>query len=121
MTGPIRIQRQRTAGWRMPPNTVYVGRPSPCGNPFKAGVHYDHQHAVDLFQACTRKFPVDQGDIRRWKDAGGSAALLMGIASGALLEDLKGKNLACWCDLDRPCHAEVLLKLANKPVCEVAS
>lgn len=28
---------------------------------------------------------------------------------------LRGKNLSCWCRLDEPCHAEVLLKLANKP------
>lgn len=26
----------------------------------------------------------------------------------------RGKNLACWCKLDSPCHADVLLKLANK-------
>jgi Domain of unknown function (DUF4326) len=26
---------------------------------------------------------------------------------------LRGKNLACWCRLDRPCHADVLLELAN--------
>ena len=32
---PIRIQRERTKGWRMPPNTVYVGRLSKFGNPFK--------------------------------------------------------------------------------------
>lgn len=28
--------------------------------------------------------------------------------------ELKGKNLACWCKLDEPCHADVLLELANK-------
>ena len=32
-----RVQRKRTAGWRMPPNTVYVGRPSPWENPYKLG------------------------------------------------------------------------------------
>lgn len=112
---PERIQRSRAKGWKMPANTVYVGRPSPCGNPFKAGLHYDHQHAVDLFQLCVRKFPVDQKDIDRWKNAGGSAALLIGIASGALVEGLRGKHLACWCALDQPCHAEVLLKMANAP------
>ncbi len=31
---PKRIQRSRAKGWRMPPNTVYVGRPSLFGNPF---------------------------------------------------------------------------------------
>jgi hypothetical protein len=28
-----RIQRKRTKGWRMPENTVYIGRGSKCGNP----------------------------------------------------------------------------------------
>jgi hypothetical protein len=32
---PIRIQRKRTKGWKLPPNTVYVGRGSKWGNPFK--------------------------------------------------------------------------------------
>ncbi len=26
---------------------------------------------------------------------------------------LRGKDLACWCPLDQPCHADVLLELAN--------
>jgi len=26
---------------------------------------------------------------------------------------LRGKNLACWCALDQPCHADVLLEMAN--------
>lgn len=110
---PRRIQRKRTSGWKMPRDTVYVGRPGPLGNPFKAGVHYDHQHAVDLFQLCVRRFPVQGADINRWRDAGGSVAALVGIASGALLKDLRGKNLACWCALDQPCHAEILLMMAN--------
>jgi hypothetical protein len=32
---------------------------------------------------------------------------------------LRGKDLACWCPLDQPCHADVLLELAN-PVAERA-
>ena len=39
----------------------------------------------------------------------------------AILKDLptlRGKNLACWCKPDAPCHADVLLELANRPVCE---
>jgi hypothetical protein len=27
-TRPRRVQRKRTAGWKMPPNTIYVGRPN---------------------------------------------------------------------------------------------
>jgi hypothetical protein len=29
------------------------------------------------------------------------------------VSELKGKNLACWCPLDKPCHADVLLELAK--------
>ena len=32
----------------------------------------------------------------------------------AHLPELRGKNLACFCPLDQPCHADVLLELANK-------
>jgi hypothetical protein len=28
-------------------------------------------------------------------------------------KDLRGFNLACWCPLDEPCHADVLLEVAN--------
>ena len=30
------------------------------------------------------------------------------------MDELRGKNLACWCPLDQPCHADVLLEIANK-------
>ncbi len=41
--------------------------------------------------------------------------------TAARLPDLRGKNLACWCRLDQPCHADVLLELANAPLrCEAA-
>jgi len=43
------------------------------------------------------------------------------VASGQWKVDiatLRGKNLACWCPLDHPCHADVLLELANRPRCE---
>jgi hypothetical protein len=34
VTAPVRIQRKRTKGWKMPPNTVSVTRPGKWGNPF---------------------------------------------------------------------------------------
>ncbi|NLH45606.1 MAG: DUF4326 domain-containing protein, partial [Acholeplasmataceae bacterium] len=30
------------------------------------------------------------------------------------ISELKGKNLACWCSLNSPCHADVLLRLSNR-------
>ena len=107
---PVRIQRKRTKGWKMPPNTVYVGRGSRWGNPFKG------EDAVERYKWAISKFPCAER-IKAWYDAGGkSGAFWVALASRMpeLLNMLKGKNLACWCPLDKPCHADVLLKLANK-------
>lgn len=102
----------------MPPNTVKVSRPTQWGNPFKAGawiytkmvmrrgmaepwfprpdqppgeriIVRDNAHAVELFRAGQIKCP--------WYN----------------IESLRGKNLACWCKPGEPCHADVLLELAN--------
>jgi hypothetical protein len=48
MTEPVRIQRKRTVGWKMPPNTIYVGRGSKCGNPFTF-INSGHVHPALRF------------------------------------------------------------------------
>ena len=93
---PIRIQRQRTKGWKMPANTVYVGRPTKWGNPYAAKVWGSVERAVGQYRK-----------MLSWPEVEGSQELR------ALLPELRGKNLACWCPLDQPCHADVLLELAN--------
>lgn len=90
---PVRIQRKRTKGWRMPPNTVYVGRPTMWGNNQADGSH--KAYAKSCFQRW-----VNESASYAWK--------------GRAQIELRGKNLACWCRLDQPCHADVLLELANK-------
>lgn len=135
MTRPHRIARQRTRGWKMPDNTLYVGRPTIWGNPYKptritewprwggpapwyvllpdgkhshpdpdrtvivgraAAAHHlqalAHQHAVDLYREALRIFEPDD---EFWTP-------------------LEGKNLACWCPLDLPCHADLLIEIANQ-------
>ena len=89
-----RIQRQRTKGWRMPEGAVYVGRPTVFGNPFHVGEPcaqdghaHDRAEVVDLYR-------------RAWR-----------FWDPAPLESLRGHDLACWCPLDKPCHADVLLEL----------
>jgi hypothetical protein len=32
-------------------------------------------------------------------------------------DGLRGHDLCCWCSLDQPCHADVLLEIANIPKC----
>ncbi len=111
---PARVQLSRRKGWRMPPNTVKVDRSTKWGNPFVKhgdGRPYDRALSVLSFKEFIRKegcwspipLPWPKGKIpREW----------------TTIEDVKrelaGKNLACWCALDQPCHADVLLELANK-------
>lgn len=83
----------------MPDGAVYVGRPGPFGNPFLVEVDGDRAGIVAKF--------------REWLAGttwyGGRDPALM----RRRLRDLAGKNLACWCPLDQPCHADVLLEIAN--------
>jgi Domain of unknown function (DUF4326) len=116
MTDPTRIQRERTKGWKMPPNTVYVGRPTLWGNPF---VHDDPKVAVEAYerlisgQNCT--FEMGPGKLRLPARNGNPDALYWGwsVWAAASIHELRGKNLACFCPIDQPCHADILLKLAN--------
>jgi Domain of unknown function (DUF4326) len=88
---PKRIQLSRKKGWRMPENTVKVDRTSGWGNPFKVGRDGDAAECVAKFKEYV-SLPVLQDKI---------------------LRSLGGKNLACWCKRGAPCHADVLLEIAN--------
>jgi len=91
---PVRIQRQRTRGWRMPAGAVYVGRPTKYGNPFPAS------------DTSTQ---ARQEAVRRYRDwLAGQPALIR-----TARRELAGRNLACWCPLTKPCHADVLLPIAR--------
>ena len=104
---PQRIQRQRTKGWRMPENTVYVGRPSWFGNDWTTRDAAD-RGIRDPKEQRAWALRAFQYDLDNWIDSPGSRYHRDRIAA------LRGKNLACWCPLDQPCHADVLLELANE-------
>ncbi|MEU8186053.1 DUF4326 domain-containing protein [Micromonospora carbonacea] len=114
---PQRIQRKRTAGWRMPEGAVYVGRPTVYGNPFRAGVDFCGPTIQCFYE------PADLvAQFRRWISLDTLPALFWDrelITAHAALKDalesgnLTGKDLACWCPLDQPCHGDVLLEIAN--------
>lgn len=111
MSPPIRIQRKRTKGWRMPEGAVYVGRPSRWGNPHRVGAYVgcdclQEQEPDEIFTAerAIEAFRVYSG---RYGESGPGRWAYYDLAT------LRGKDLACWCALDQPCHADVLLELAN--------
>lgn len=99
MTEPRRIQLRRTAGWRKPEGAVVVARPGKWGNQYKIGDVTpdgirieDARIAVALYTAWLGNRP-DMVRLAR--------------------EQLAGRDLACWCPIGQPCHADVLLAAAN--------
>jgi hypothetical protein len=78
----------------MPEGAVSVARPTRWGNPFKAG---DAAERVAKFRSMVL-------DPNRTEDYPTIAQVRF---------ELRGRDLACWCPLDQPCHADVLLELAN--------
>lgn len=110
---PRRIQRQRIAGWKMPANTVYVGRPTKWGNPFTVEPETCCPTCGQLTSTGTT--PAQAVEAYRYFMA--HPQNLKGHAMPSLdsvRTELRGKDLACWCPLDQPCHADVLLELANE-------
>ena len=89
-----RVQLRRTRGWRKPAGTVTVTRSTRWGNPHKVTAELDRAQAVQRFRsdlfAGRLQFSVE--DVRR---------------------ELFGRDLTCWCPLDEPCHADVLLEVAR--------
>lgn len=89
---PRRVRLERRKGWRLPAGAVSVAYPTKWQNP--------HRRVRPRAEA-----------VRRYREhLQGHPELLEAVRA-----ELAGKDLACWCPLDQPCHADVLLELANRP------
>lgn len=134
MSEPKRIQRQRTKGWKMPEGAIYVGRPSRWGNPYRVGaavVQPTNDYTPTANPHCEYLAPARSSmpcEVERWsargeyrqtwfviEDAATAVRLFRELCEyeGYDMSRLRGHDLACWCPLDQPCHADVLLELAN--------
>lgn len=102
---PDRITLSRAKGWRMPPNTVKVDRSTAFGNPWT------------VENARAAGFIGTDADLQAMCASTFRNAMLRGLPAVethlARLPELRGKNLACWCKPGTPCHADVLMELAN--------
>lgn len=105
MSKPVRVKLSRERGWRMPPNTVKVDRSSRWGNHIVVGGERGIGHRPWTAEDAVAQFRAEMEAAISQDRPDGSTALD--------LTPLRGKNLACWCHLDAPCHADVLLDLAN--------
>jgi len=132
---PVRIQRSRQHK-QVSPNglpIVYVGRPSKWGNPFELEkvnggwlVLHIQGERVDECGFFKTKLEAQKHAVERLRDYVSflMPAKLYGITDedykqheeifNEFISELKGKNLSCWCKVGEPCHADVLLELANR-------
>jgi hypothetical protein len=107
---PDRVRLSRKKGWKLPPNTVSVARPGRWGNPFSVVPDAEPGTPVGTRYTAMPSVAEAVAAFRRWVEESPEGQLLAAEAR----ETLRGKNLACWCPLDGPCHAEVLLDIANR-------
>jgi Domain of unknown function (DUF4326) len=100
---PVRVTRSRRPGYRMPPNTVVVSRPSKYANP--------HRLPDGLTGAALVVARIEA--VAKYK-----RYALRTFTLEEIRADLAGRNLACWCKQPEPgepdvCHAALLLRWAN--------
>ena len=128
---PVRIQRRRTKGWRLPEGAVCVSRPGPWGNPFPVikGVSTSMGVAKVIWAVGTWESPAMW--FRDTKAEAGALSIAahrswLGQPAQSALVDrariiLRGCDIACWCGLTDPCHGDTWLEIANAPLtCEPA-
>ena len=117
MSGPKRIQMSRQKPWRAEnPGAIRVDRFSPYGNPFRV-VQKECENAI----GGTKCWAVmrNYADYTHWPTKAQALAEAVDMfrtrfdALDISVRSLAGRDLACWCPLDQPCHADVLLELAN--------
>lgn len=117
-----RIQRKRTKDYKQPLGTIYVGRPTKWGNPFKltpdGWIMYKSENRTILdpwvYWSVCGTFTIQ--DIVELYETWliGSLKFKTDLPTPPDARQLRGANLSCWCPLDKPCHADILLKYANQ-------
>lgn len=110
-SAPQRVHQQRTKGWRMPAGCKSVARPHKYGNPYtvaEMAEHYPDAGTLELHRMCVSDFEgLVEGKWDRMEDTPEYPSI------DEIKRDLRGWNLACFCPPEFPCHADVLLKVAN--------
>lgn len=105
---------------------MYVGRPTKWGNPWHVVPVRDHRFpwgdAADVVHKVTGS---SVGRFERYTRTRATGAPYWAMRAyqrdltaeqiGDARRELAGRDLVCWCRVDQPCHADVLLRLANEP------
>lgn len=119
---PQRIQRKRTAGWRLPDGAVIVDRSTKWGNPILLSDVASQFPSLDdrqVAQLVVMDFEVlaKRGHLGfpNWRRLGGERGPIEWTYPSVeeIRAELAGKDLACWCETGAPCHVDPLLRIAN--------
>lgn len=115
MSLPKRVQLRRTKGWRKPEGAIVVARPSKWGNPWVVHEHTDACDEREQWGCPTYVANDREGAVTHFRHA-----VLFPVSPqpevptpDEIRTELAGKDLACWCPLNQPCHADFLLEIAN--------
>lgn len=96
-----RVQMNRQTGWRAEhPDAVRVDRSTRWGNPFTGDEHGGRAAAVAAYRQA-----LADGTLP-------GVGTHPPVTVAAIRTELAGRDLACWCPIGEPCHAEVLLDVA---------
>jgi len=105
---PKRIQMTRQRPWRWEnPDAVIVDRSTQYGNRFVVVKRKGGWCVADPWQRFGHFWSKQEASahaVERFRRE---------VAPTLDLGPLRGRDLACWCSLADPCHADVLLELAN--------
>lgn len=132
-----RITLSRVKGWRKPEGAIVVSRPTIWGNPWTpgdpgtfnwpspegprsqitfSGGRISNAAAVSHFQLWLASNSFDfglplnaKGRDKLKDDMSARRALIL-----SRLPELRGHDLCCWCKPGEPCHADVLIRMANQ-------
>lgn len=78
-----------------PPEAVYIGRPSPYGNPYEIGRDGTRAEVIEKFRQDMETLKANAPRVFEHMCA-----------------QLRGKDLVCWC-APAACHGDILLEYAN--------
>lgn len=135
---PDRITLSRAKGWRKPEGAIIVSRPSIWGNPwgigtpgtldllldgtrtrYKTAGRIDAADAVCAYEGWLKGQPIWPHNMPEVTLTALGSRLMRDHLHGrrklilSRLDELRGHDLCCWCKPGQPCHADVLLQLAN--------
>lgn len=120
MTKPLRLQLSRKKGFNLQASSiaangftaVNVARPGKWGNPYYPGSGIGYGFFDEKMQPCSYH-PTPDVCVRWFRFRMDGMRQHEPEEYARFIGPLRGQNLACWCDAGAPCHADVLLELAN--------